>query len=154
MRTLNNNLAVRQALNPAAYAAAAADGNWIGMRGFRRCLFVINLGATTGDVVVQVREVTSAAGAGAQNITGLTGTLTATDDNKLGIIEVRDVDVSAGFTHVSIRVTPAAATTLLAATALLGEPYSAPVDNAPANGVVFNVGGSSVTNCVTVLARE
>ncbi len=140
MRTLNDNLAVRQALNPASYAAVAVTGNWIGMRGFRRCLFVINLGVTAGDVVVQVREATSAGGAGAQNITGLTGILGSTDDGKLGIIEVRDVDLSAGFTHLALVVTPAEAATFLAATALLGEPYSAPVPNAPANNVVFNVG--------------
>lgn len=140
MRTLNDNLAVRQVLNPASYAAAAQAGAWIPMRGFRRCLFIVNLGATTGDVAVQVQEATSDAGAGAQDIAGLSATFTATDDNKLGIIEVRDVDLSSGYTHVTVEVTPAAAGTLLAATALLGEPYSAPVSNAATDGVVFNVG--------------
>lgn len=140
MRTLNDNLAVRQALDPAAYAASAATGNWIGLRGYRRCLFVINLGATTGDVAVKVQEAQDDSGTGAQDISGLAGTLTATDDGKLGIIEVRDVDLSAGFTHIALVVTPAAASTYLAATALLGEPYSAPVSNAVADGVVFNVG--------------
>ena len=139
-QTLNSNLGVRQALDPAAYAAEAAVGNWIGMTGFRRCMFAINLGATTGAVAVKVQEATDDQGTGAQDITGLSGSLAATDDGKLAIIEVRDVDVSEGFTHVALVVTPAAASTYLAATALLGEPYSAPVSNEPADGVVFNVG--------------
>ncbi|GIV82071.1 MAG: hypothetical protein KatS3mg051_1425 [Anaerolineae bacterium] len=140
MRTLSDNLAIRQALDPASYNNVASVGDWIAMRGFRRCLFVVNLGATTGAVTVQVQEATDASGTGAQDISGLTGSFTATDDNKLGIIEVRAEDLSEGYTHVAVEVTPAAAGTLLAATAILGEPYSAPVSNAAADGVVFDVG--------------
>ena len=37
---------------------------------------------------------------------------------------------------------------------LIGEPIGAAPAKAPSVGVVFNVGGSAVTNCVTVLKRE
>jgi hypothetical protein len=37
---------------------------------------------------------------------------------------------------------------------LIGEPIGASPTRPPRVGVLLNVGGSGVTNCVTVLARE
>lgn len=140
MRTMNKSIAVRPVLAPAAYAAAAQAGAWIPMRGFRRCQFIVELGATTGAVDVKVQKATDGSGTGATDVTGLAAAFTASDDGKLGLIEVRDADLGSGFTHLTVVVTPAAAGTYLAASALLSQAYSEPVANAAANGVVFNVG--------------
>jgi hypothetical protein len=97
-------------------------------------------GELDGNMVVQVQEATSAAGAGAQNLSGLTGTFTnGTDEGRVGLIEVRQEDLSSGYTHVSLLVTPTA-TDSFAAVAILDELYEAPAGNATTDGVAFNVG--------------
>jgi hypothetical protein len=140
MATLRKNLAVRKALNPAAYAASASTGAWIAMRGYRRILFAVSLGATSDAVAVKVQKATDGTGTGATDITGKSASFTGTDDNNVGIIEVRDVDLGSGYSHVALVVTPAAASTYLSAVAIMGEPASAPVSNTPTDGVKFNVG--------------
>ena len=76
----------------------------------------------------------------AQAITGLSDSfVNGTDESRVGLIEVRDADLSDGYRYVTVQVTPAA-TDGYACIAVLGEPYEAPVSNATTDGVAFNVG--------------
>jgi len=141
MRTLNENLAVRMIHTPGGdYAAAAVDGTWVDMTGYRRCLFVSLAGGLDGDIAVAVYEATDATGDSAQALSGLADSfVNGTDEDRVGLIEVRDTDLSDGFSFVTVRVTPAA-TDPFSAIAILGEPYSAPVSNATTDDVAFNTG--------------
>lgn len=141
MRTLNEKLAIRMIHTPGGdYAVAAVDGTWVDMTGFRRCLFVSLVGALDADLNVAVYEAKDDAGDGAQAISGLSDKFdNDSDEDRVGLIEVRDVDLSESYTHVTLRVTPGA-TDPFSAIAILSEPYAAPVSNDTADGVAFNTG--------------
>lgn len=140
-RTFNDNWAVRAVHTPDdAYATASVAGTWVNMQGFRRCIFIPISGALDGNTTVQVWEATSAAGANAQEIdTALRGTFTNGSDDALpGIIEIRDTDLTADYNYVTLYVASAGQDPF-ACVAILGEPYSAPVDNG-STYCAFNVG--------------
>ncbi|MCC6361852.1 MAG: hypothetical protein IT450_24215 [Phycisphaerales bacterium] len=141
MRTLNDNLAIRMIHTPGGdYAAAAVDGTWVSMAGYRRILFVSLAGGLDGNIAVAAYEATDAAGSDAQALSGLSDSfVNGTDEDRVGLIEVRDVDLSDGFGYVTIRVTPAA-TDPYSCIAILGEPITAPVSNATTDDVAFNTG--------------
>lgn len=140
MRTFNKNWAVRMISTPATHAANAHYGSWIDIRGFRRCAFLPVAGELDADMPVAVYEATDANGSGAQPISGLSNTFhNGSDESRVGIIEVRDVDLTVGFNFVTLQVTPGA-TDGYACVAVLGEPYEAPVDNTTTDGVAFNTG--------------
>lgn len=140
-RTFNDNWAVRAVHTPDdAYATGLTYGTWVNMQGFRRCVFIPVVGALDGDTTIRVYEATSAAGANATEVdTDLRATFAdGTDDALPGIIEVRDSDLTAGYNFVTISVASAGQDPF-AAVAILGEPYSAPVDNS-GTYVAFNTG--------------
>lgn len=139
-RTFNDNWAVRLVGTPAAWAAAAVYTDFVSMVGFRRCAFIVGNGELDADMAIAVYEATDASGAGAQAISGLSDSfVNGTDEARAGIIEVREADLSDGFTHVGLLVTPGAADSFCAF-ALLGEAYDNPVDNGTADGVAWIVG--------------
>ena len=139
-RTFNDNWAVRAVGSPATWAAAAMYTDWVAIAGFRRCVFLPQNGELDGDMVIAVYEATDASGTSAQAISGLTDSfVNGTDEDRVGIIEVRDVDMSDGYTHLALLVTPAA-TDSFACVAVLGESYEAPVSNATTDGVAWIVG--------------
>lgn len=141
MRTLNDNLAVRAIATPGTYTSGFAQaGSYVSLVDYRRVLFVCMNGELDGNMPVIVLEAQDSSGTGAQTIAALTGTFTnGTDEGRVGLIEVRDDDLSDGYTHVTLRVTPGAADSF-AAIALLGEGSELPAANATTNGVAFNVG--------------
>ena len=140
MRTINENYAFRLVSTPGSHAANAHYGEWIDMLGFRRCLFVAVAGELDADLDVAVYEATSSDGDDAAAITGLSDDFAnGTDESRVGLVEVRDSDLSDGFRYVTLQVTPGAADGY-ACIAVLGEPYEAPVSNATTDGVAFNVG--------------
>lgn len=140
LRTINENYAFRAVHTPATYAAAAVYGTWISMVGFRRCLFESIVGELDANLAVAVYEATDVTGTGAQAISGLSNTFhNGSDEGRVGLIEVRDADLSDGFTYVTILVTPGA-TDQYGCIAMLGEPYTAPVSNATTDNVAFNTG--------------
>jgi hypothetical protein len=141
MRTLNDNLAIRAVATPGSYSSGVAQaGSYVSLVDYRRVLFVCMNGELDADMPVIVLEAQDANGTGAQTIAALTGTFTnGTDEGRVGLIEVRDDDLSDGFTHVTLRVTPGAADSF-SAVAILGEGSEQPAANASANGVAFNVG--------------
>lgn len=140
-RTFNDNWAVRPVHTPGdAYAAAATAGTWHSMVGYRRCTFIPFVGELDGDLTVAAYEAQDAAGTGAQALAGITDSfVNGTDEDRVGILEVREADLSDGYTHVTCYVTPTA-TDAFSCIAVLGEPYEAPVSNATTDGVAFNTG--------------
>lgn len=132
------NYAVRMAGTPGTWAAAAVYGEWIAITGFRRITFLVANGELDGDMAFKVYEATDSSGTSATEIdTDLRNTFTnGTDEARVGIIEVRDGDLTDGYPYVALQVTPGATDTF-AAVAILSEPYEAPVSNATTDGVAF-----------------
>ncbi len=139
-RTFNENNAIRMSNTPAVYAAASVTGTFVDMTGFRRATLITGNGELDGDMPVQVMEATDTSGTSAQALSGLTGTFTnGTDEARVGVIEVREADLSSGFKTVGARVIPAATDSFFGVW-VLSDAYENPVDNATGDGVAFNVG--------------
>jgi hypothetical protein len=140
-RVLHENLAVRQGGTPGTWAANASTyGNWVLLKGVaRRAMAIVSNGELDGNLLVEVFEATDSAGAGAQELTGITtgvSFVNGTDEGKVGLIEVFDGDLSDGFSYVAIRPTPAAADSY-SCIWLLSDLWDYPAANLPANGVSF-----------------
>lgn len=139
-RSFNDDWAVRLVGSPASWANAAVYTDWVAIAGYRRCVFLVGNGELDADMTLAVYEATSAAGAGAQAISGLSASfVNGTDEDRAGILEVRDSDMSAGYTHLALLVTPGAADSFCAF-AVLGEALDYPVSNATTDGVAFVTG--------------
>jgi hypothetical protein len=139
-RTFNDDWAVRLVGSPATWAAAAVYTDWTPIAGFRRCAFIVGNGELDDDLAMAVYEATDASGTDAQAISGISDSfVNGTDEDRAGIFEVRDSDMSDGYTHLALLVTPAATDTFCAF-AILGEAYSYPVSNATTDGVAFVTG--------------
>lgn len=137
MATFHERNAVRVVATPGAWAAEAAYGAWIDIRGFQRLTFIPINGELDGNMTFAVYEATANDGTDAQAVTGLTGTFTnGTNEGDCGIIEVLSRDLSDGFPFVTLQVTPAAADTY-SCIGILSDPDVAPVANAVANNVAF-----------------
>jgi hypothetical protein len=142
VRTFHEHFAVRRANTPDNYSAAEHVGDWIPLAGYaRRVEFLFAAGPSlAGNVAVKVQEATSAAGAGAADISGKSGTITAgTDDSLPCLIQVDQEDLSEGFTHVRLVATPAGGAADFAAFALLYDLYELPADNTVNTDVGFVV---------------
>jgi hypothetical protein len=138
--TFNQEWAVRLVGSPAVWANAYVYTDWVAIAGHRRVVFLVGNAELDGDMALAVYEATSAAGAGAQALTGLSDSFVdGTDEDRAGIFEVRDIDLSDGFTHVGLLVYPGA-TDGFCAFALLGESYERPVSNLTTDGVAFVTG--------------
>lgn len=138
MRTLHENLAVRMIGTPAEYAAAEVDLEYVSMVGYQRVLFICGNGELDGNITIVPIEAEDENGTNAQAIgTAFNGTFTnGTDEARIGLIEVREGDLSEGYTHVTLRVTPAAADSFFAV-AVLGDHNLLPVENGTPEGVAF-----------------
>lgn len=137
MHTFFDNFEARQSNTPATYAAAAVNGEWISLQDCEYVVFIATNGELDGNMPVIVLEATDENGSNADTIASLTGTFTnGTDEGRIGGIEVHESDLSEGFTHVSLRVTPAA-TDSFAAIAIRGGLHSKPASNLPTDGVAF-----------------
>jgi hypothetical protein len=139
-RTFNDNHAVRLVGSPAAWAAAAVYTDWTSMVGFRRCTFLVGNGELDANMAMAVYEAKDATGTDAQAISGLSDTFhNGADEDRAGIIEVRDTDLTVGYPYVALLVTPGAADSFCAF-AVLGEPYDLPCSNTTTDGVAFVTG--------------
>ena len=104
-------------IDPDAYAAGAVSTGWIAAKDHLSFLAVVTAGdlGASATVDAKLEQATSAAGAGAKDITGKAITqLTkaGTDDNKQALINLKqeELDVNNGFTHFRLTVTVATAT--------------------------------------------
>ncbi len=69
---LCENLAVLGTIDPDAYAAGALNSDWVDMSQFNQLLFILAVGTFGTDATVdcKLQEATTAAGAGAADISG------------------------------------------------------------------------------------
>ena len=105
----SSRLGLVDVINPSSQAAGTATTGWISMASVGAVLAAIQVGALGASATVDAKfqQATSAAGAGAKDITGKAITqLTkaGTDDNKQVLMSVRaeDLDFNNGFTHVRL----------------------------------------------------
>ena len=126
--------AVLATIDPDAYTAAAYTSDWCDIGKFKKLMAIVcagTLGASaTIDAVLQ--EATDSSGTGAANITGKAITqLTdaGTDSDKQAILEIDAAEMSAGFTHVAVKVTVATATSDMGAVVLGFEPRFGPASD-------------------------
>lgn len=139
-RTMFDNLQFLQGGTPGSWAANADSyGNWVELAGVgRQAVLIVSNGELDSNMLIEVFEAQDAAGTGAQELSGVTTGKTftnGTDEGKIGIIVVRDSDLSDGFSHVAVRPTPGAADSF-AAFWVIGDLYEAPADN---SGAAFSV---------------
>lgn len=121
-------------IDPDAYPAATYTTDWIDMQDWFWLLALIMAGdlGTAATIDAKVEQATSAGGAGAKDIAGLTITQltkTGTDDNKQAQINIgtEDLDFNAGYRFVRLSVTVAAAASDMAAVVIGMNPrYGAP----------------------------
>lgn len=105
--------AVAATIDPDAYTAAddtPQTSDWVDMADFESALAVLMTGtvAATVSITAKLEQATSAAGAGAKDITGKSiTTLTTADGDKQVLINVRgeELDVSNNFRYVRLSVT-------------------------------------------------
>lgn len=96
------------AVPPESLSASSVTSTWIPVSNLPRICALIAVGNTAGTLDAKFQEATSAAGAGATDITGAAITqLTATDDDSYVVLDMETVKVNqaSGFTHVGLVIT-------------------------------------------------
>lgn len=140
---MNHNLkptdraAVVGVLNPLSQSAGARSTGWVSLVDFASVMAILQVGVlgSSATVDAKIEQATSAAGAGAKDVTDkeITQlTQAGTDADKQAIINVaqRDLDIANGFTHVRLTVTVATAACLTSAVLLGMDPrYLSASDN-------------------------
>jgi len=102
---LTEKLAVLGTIDPDAYGTGTQGSDWMDLSKFRQILFAVMAGALGSSATLdfKVQEATSAAGAGAQDLSGKAITqLTeaGTDSDKQALINVRADELSDGYRYV------------------------------------------------------
>lgn len=145
LRNLLDELAVRSLATPGTWAAAAVYGSWIQIKGkCREVLLVPINGELDADMTIKVYEATDSSGSGAQELTRAATAqkfVNGTDEGRVGAIVVKEGQLSAGYSHVTLQITPGA-TDSVAAIAILGGLYAYKASNTTSDGVAFAKGNS------------
>lgn len=104
-------------------SSTAVNGAWVDVAGFIEITVVWHVGliASSGTFILDVNQATSAAGAGAKNVTDSAGNdviitaLADTDDDVDGVISIRPeyLDVNNDFQFIRVTATPATSASLL-----------------------------------------
>ena len=117
----SDQIALMAVLSPVSQAAATVVSTYVSMATVDSILAVLQTGVlgVAATVDAKLVQATSAAGAGAKDITGkaITQLVKATNDNDQVMLNCRsdELDVAGGFTHVALSVTVGAAASLIAA---------------------------------------
>lgn len=117
--------AILATLDPVSQGAATVNTGWVSMALFHSLVALIGTGVMGASATLdaKLQQATSAAGAGAKDITGkaITQIVKASGDSKQAMIELRDtdLDVNNGFAFVRLQVTVGTAASLINA-ALIG----------------------------------
>ena len=126
----SEKVALLGVVSPASLAAQAHVSSWIPVSGYENILVIVQTGVlgAAATVDVKLRQATTAAGAGAKDITGKAITQLTKDDhdNAQVMLNVRQeqFDVSNGYDHVGVTITVAEAASLGSAVILgLGPRY-------------------------------
>ena len=131
---LCENLAVLGSIDPDANGVGALNTDWVDMSKFNQALFIVQVGefAAGGTADFKLEEATSAAGAGAQDISGKSITqLTdaGTDDDKQALVNIQAAELSDGYRYVRGVLTIAVAAVDSAVIALGGAPTYLPASD-------------------------
>lgn len=139
-------LAVLDSIQPSSQGVGAATTGWIPVVKFHKLLALIQTGVLGASATVDAKfqQATSAAGAGAKDVTGaaITEVVKASGDNKNVAINLdpAQLDVANGFAFVQLSVTVGAAASLTSALLLGFAPRYAPAADANNASVVQIVG--------------
>lgn len=140
---LSEEIAVIGVIDPQSIGAsttAHTGATWIKVDKFARILAVAQVGSTDRSVDVFVRQASDSAGTGTKAITGKTFSFTATDDNKVVLInlDVSELDIEGGFEHIRLEMSSGAGgtTTLVGGLLLGGVPRFAPASDNDAAAVL------------------
>ena len=118
---LSERMAIVATIDPVDAATSAVNSDYVDMSKFSRLMAVVMAGAITGTIDGKLTESTDGSGGSEQDLTGKTITqLSATDDNKQGVINIHESELSAGFDFVRLVLTPTGGTTNLAGAIILG----------------------------------
>lgn len=108
----SDRVAVVGNIDPDAYAASTVTTGWIDMAKFGAIMAIVQAGTlgSSATLDAKLQQATSAAGAGAKDITGKAITqLTqaGTDSDKQAVINLfaDELDINNGFTHVQLSMT-------------------------------------------------
>jgi hypothetical protein len=113
----SDRVAVVGKIDPDAYSASTVTTGWIDMSKFLAIMAIVQAGTlgSSATLDAKMEQATSAAGAGAKDITGkeITQlTQAGTDSDKQAVINLfaNELDINNGFTHVRLSMTIGAAT--------------------------------------------
>jgi len=112
MHKLSENLKVDVAMVAVTLNGGANTPLWVSMKEYDSAMVIIQTAAlhNSSALTCQLRQATSAAGAGAKNITGYTAAFTGLEDNTAKTIDVRgeNLDNNNAFTYLGILITETA----------------------------------------------
>lgn len=120
----SDQVALLAVLDPVSQAAATVTTDWVSLVDVDAILAVIQTGVLGAGATIdaKLREATSSAGAGAQDITGkaITQLVKANNDDNQVMINCRsdELSVEDGFTHVQLSITVGVAASLISAVIL------------------------------------
>lgn len=104
-------VAVLDVVNPSAQGAGAATTGWVSAAQFQKFLAIIQAGTfgSSATIDAKIQQATSAAGAGAKDITGKAVTqLLAAGGNNVQCeinLDAQELDVNGGFAFIQLSVT-------------------------------------------------
>lgn len=125
---LNERVAVLATLDPASVAAGTVVTAWVPAANFHSIAAMIQTGVMGASATLdaKLRQATSAAGAGAKDVTGkaIAQILSAAGSNVQASIEIRadDLDVNNGYAFVALSVTVGVAASIVGAQVLGANP--------------------------------
>lgn len=131
---ISEQTVVLATIDPVSQGVGSVATGWIAASEFERFMSVIQTGVlgAAATVDAKLQQATSAAGAGAKDVTGkaIVQIVKATGDNKQALINVRadELDSNNGFAWFNLTITVAAAASLVSASVLGG------VGEMPASG--------------------
>ncbi|MEO5331323.1 MAG: hypothetical protein H7839_04815 [Magnetococcus sp. YQC-5] len=125
------NVAILSNLPPASQGAGTVTTGWVSVSGFHNLLAVLSVGAmaATATLDAKLQQATSAAGAGAKDITGKAITqLTQAggDGDQQVMINLVPGDLDEGFGFVTLSITAAAAASVVGASVMGMDPVYSP----------------------------
>lgn len=119
---ISDSLAVLYQLDPVSQAPATVNSGWIDMKNFLQLMAFVDAGviAATGTIDVKFQQATSAAGAGAKDISpakAITQLLAAGGNNRSVELNIRgeQLDAANGFEFIQLVIVVGTAATLLSA---------------------------------------
>jgi len=138
---ISEQSAVLATIDPVSQGVGTAVSGWISASAFERFQALVQVGVfgASATVDAKIQQATSAAGAGAKDITGkaIAQLLAAGGNNRQVIIGLRaeELDIANSFNYFQLSVTVGTAATLIAANVLGGVAKNMPANASNQTGV-------------------